>query len=273
MPKADIGIVVPTLNSAATLDWTLCCLRHQRDTAVELIVADSGSNDGTLEICEKWGVPTLQVPAGNMYRAINEGLRQLNTDWMTYLNSDDVVYPYSYARLLARAKSEGAAAVYGDCDFMDFEGRFLYALRSAPPALLLGLFQCGVGGFAQPAVMFSATAFRELGGFDERFRLISDFDFFSRMSFGRYAFARLERPAVASFRRHAGQLSTSQAEAMKQEMKLWHQTRDPNDSIWDWLSLLTWRLQNSSCYAWRVVMNRSWQIPSCPVLSDIARAE
>ena len=273
MPKAEIGIVVPTLNSAATLDWTLCCLRHQKDASVEVVVVDSGSNDGTLEICERWGVPTLHVSAGNIYRAVNKGLRQLNTDWMTYLNSDDVVYPYSYARMLECAKNKSAAVVYGDCDFMDFEGRFLYRLRSAPPSLLPGLFHRGIGGFAQPATIFSARAFEELGGFDEELRLISDFDFFSRLAFGPCLFAKVAPPAVASFRRHARQLSESQAEAMKQEMLLWHERRDQSRAPRGWIDLLTWRLQNLSCYFWRATMNRSWRVPPSHLVTALERAE
>src|SRR5215469_16640666 len=100
MAKGQIGVVVPTLNSAATLHWTLCSLRTQRDVSIEIIVADSGSTDETPDICKFWGVQTIYVPPGNMYRAINAGLRQFDTEWVTYLNSDDVVYPNSYARLV-----------------------------------------------------------------------------------------------------------------------------------------------------------------------------
>ena len=55
----------------------------------------------TLEICRKWGVPTFYVPPGNMYRAINQGLRQMDMEWITDMNSDDLVYAQSYARMLA----------------------------------------------------------------------------------------------------------------------------------------------------------------------------
>ena len=123
MGKQQIGVVVPTLNSAATLTWTLCSLRSQKDVSVEMIVADSGSvADGTLDICKFWDVRTIYAPPGNMYRAINAGLRQLDTEWVTYLNSDDIVYPQSYARLVARGEEQGASLVYADCDFVDFEG-------------------------------------------------------------------------------------------------------------------------------------------------------
>src|ERR1700676_1116984 len=111
MPKPQIGVVVPTLNSSATLMWTLCALPSQKDVTLEIIVADSGSEDGTLDICTSWDVPTIYVPPGNMYRAINVGLRLMHADWFTYLNSDDLVYPHSYARLLTLGEEKRASLV------------------------------------------------------------------------------------------------------------------------------------------------------------------
>ena len=71
-------VVVPTLNSVATLNWTLASLSAARE--IRVIVADSFSADDTLSICLRWNVETISVPAGNMYVAINEGLRMAGTD-------------------------------------------------------------------------------------------------------------------------------------------------------------------------------------------------
>ncbi len=164
MPKAQIGVVVPTLNSAATLTWTLCSLRSQRDVTLEIIIADSGSTDGTADICKFWDVRTIYVPPGNMYRAINTGLRQLDAEWVTYLNSDDSVYPDSYSRLVARGEEQHASFVYADCDFVDYEGRFLFVMKSPAPHRLPGLVRLsplfrGRVGFGQPAAVYRKTVF------------------------------------------------------------------------------------------------------------------
>lgn len=136
LTKQRLGIVVPTLNSSATLMWTLCALRNQQDITVDILVADSGSEDGTLDICKRWNVNTIFVPPGNMYRAINTGLRQMDTEWVTYLNSDDIVYPRSYVRLVSHGEQQEAALAYGDSDFIDIEGRFLFSLRAPSPRRL-----------------------------------------------------------------------------------------------------------------------------------------
>ena len=66
-----ITYVIPTLNSASTLDMTLFSLKSQRDINLEILVVDSGSTDKTLEICKKWNIKSIYVEAGNMYKAIN----------------------------------------------------------------------------------------------------------------------------------------------------------------------------------------------------------
>ncbi|EPF24462.1 glycosyltransferase [Microcystis aeruginosa] len=50
---SEISYVIPTLNSAATLDMTLLSLRSQKDVEVNIIVVDSGSTDGTLDLLQK----------------------------------------------------------------------------------------------------------------------------------------------------------------------------------------------------------------------------
>jgi len=259
--KAQIGVAVPTLNSAATLDWTLCSLRNQRDIALEIVVADSGSQDGTLEICRRWDIPTIHVPAGNMYRAINAVLCRMNTDWVTYLNSDDAVYPQSYARLVARGDQEHASLVYGDCDFVDYEGRFLFLVKSPPPSGLPGMIRLsplfgGRVGFAQPAAIYRKSSFQELKGFDEQFRLIADYDFFFRLVVSGCPVARLARPPVAAFRYHALQMSNREATNLQQELQLFRSTKRVKASPGDWLDVLSWRLRNSPTYVSRIMRLR-----------------
>jgi glycosyltransferase involved in cell wall biosynthesis len=256
MAKQQIGVVVPTLNSSATLAWTLCALRGQRDVTLEIIVADSGSEDGTLDICKGCGIPTIYVPPGNMYRAINAGLRQMDTEWATYLNSDDVVYPLSYSRMVALGEEQHASVVYGESDFVDFEGRFLYEVKSPPPSRLPGMFRWGRLGFKQAGAIFRRVAFEEVGGFDERYRLISDYDFFYRLSLSGYAHAQLKGPAVAAFRLHPSQLSDREAENMKREMMLFREVQRAKTSLGDLLDVLYWRVQNSSTYLWRLMKER-----------------
>ncbi|HXW16659.1 MAG TPA: glycosyltransferase [Candidatus Acidoferrales bacterium] len=249
---ATLGVVVPTLNSAATLDWTLCSLLNQRNCALRVVVADSGSTDGTLWICRKWGVRSVYAPPGSLYRAVNEGLKNLDTEWMTFLNSDDVAYPHSYARLLQLGDAAGASLVYGHCDYMDLEGRFLFTWRAAAPSQLPAMFRRGVFGFAQPCAIFRRSLFQNLGGFDDRYRHVADLVFFSRAVLSGSPARRLSAPSVGAFRLHPGQLSARDSGAVRTE-KLAHIDEDRlRPSISDRVRVLIWRLANLPNYSARL---------------------
>ncbi len=252
LSTAKLGVVVPTLNSSRTLDWTLCALLNLRDVCVSVLVADSGSNDGTLAICKRWNVPTIYVPPGNMYRAINAGLRMLETEWLTYLNSDDLVYPDGYSRLLALGENKRADVVYGKCDFVDREGRFLYQITFPPPSRLKGMYRCGRVGFNQTAAVFRRHVFRELDGFNETYRLISDYEFFLRAHEGGFVHAQADGPSVGAFRLHSAQLSETEAQNMKSEMNSFRSSNNLAASLFDRLDVLYWRTQNAATYLWRL---------------------
>src|SRR2546428_5267507 len=218
MSKDDIGVVIPTWNSAKTLQAALLSLRQQQGVRVKTVVAESGSSDGTIENCEAAGAHTVYVPPGNMYKAINVGLRLLDTPRLAYLNSDDFVYADAYARLVTCGEASGADVIYGDADFVDAHARFLYSLHAAPPRALRSLFRTLFFAFMPHAAVFRRRVFDALGGFDESFRHISDMEFFARACFAGSRFARVPYPSVAVFRIHHDQISSREQDVAQEEV-------------------------------------------------------
>jgi glycosyltransferase involved in cell wall biosynthesis len=215
----ELSCVVPTLNSAETLDQTLLSLCTQRNVDVRILVVDSGSTDGTLEICQRWGVETCYAERGNIYRAINVGLRQCNSPWLAYLNSDDWLYPDSYARLITCAEAHKAEVVYGNSDYTDQAGRFVYSFVAAKPSQLMPLYRLGVPGINQPAVIFCNQIYHQLNGFNEQYYLNADNDFFLRALRNEIKFAHLPGPSVVCFRLHKNQLSQSKGDQLQTEFR------------------------------------------------------
>ncbi|MGE5357846.1 MAG: glycosyltransferase [Bacteroidales bacterium] len=207
---AALGVVIPTRNSAATLESTLLSLASQRGVTISVIVADSQSTDGTLEICRRWGLRSVDVPPGNMYRAINAGMRLLATPWLTYLNSDDLAYADGYARLVALGEQRGLDIVYGHGEFLDARGHFVRRQASFGPALVRRQLAAGTMPFLQPAAIFRHQVYWHLGGFDERYTHIADYDFYARAAAARLEFGRVAGGPVAAFRVHGSQLSAAQ---------------------------------------------------------------
>jgi glycosyltransferase involved in cell wall biosynthesis len=199
-----IGVVVPTLNCATFLAETLSCLRRVRHVG-QVVVADSGSTDGTLDIARAAGATVLSDAPPGLYPAINAGLRQLNTPWITYLNGDDLLQPAGMDRLFSQR--DGFEVLYGPVDFITADGVFIHCWHSARPRDLLPLFRAGVSPLLQQGTLFRRNLFDSLGGFCERWRFVSDADFWWRAAELGARFHRIDYPPVASFRMHPDQLS------------------------------------------------------------------
>ncbi|MBA3469231.1 MAG: glycosyltransferase [Herpetosiphonaceae bacterium] len=253
MPNPAISCVVPTLNSAATLDTTLLSLRMQKDVDVQILVVDSGSTDSTLEICQRWNVPSIYETPGNMYQAINTGLRQCTTEWVTYLNSDDWVYTDSYARLLAQAQKSKADLVYGHHDFVDGQGRFMCSLSAARPQHILPLFRAGELGFIQPAAIYRRDLYGRLYGFDETYALCADGDFFIRAALSGASFARLNGAPVVAFRMHQQQQTQRKWAALSKEKQQIAAALVRPPSRRDTAIKAWWRVRNIPHYSIRLL--------------------
>ncbi len=248
-----ISYVIPTLNSSKTLDMTLMSLRSQENINVNIIVVDSGSTDSTLEICKRWDVPTLYAEPGNMYRAINMGLRQFQTEWLGYINSDDWLYPDSLSRLTAYGDALNADIVYGNCDYTDESGRFVYSLKAAKESQLIPLFRLKIMGFAQPATIFRNQLYQQLNGFNEDYFLCSDAEFFLRSLNLGAQFVSLDEPSVACFRIHQKQLTNSKSNVMEQEKHTISSELAGSSSIYDLIVKMQWQLTNMPYYLMRLL--------------------
>jgi len=239
-----IGVVIPTLNSASTLSYTLNSLIDQVGLIPNILVVDGGSSDKTLDVCAKFEVPSVFVEKGNIYKAINYGLNMLHCDWITYINSDDVVYRDSYYRLIKRGEEADATIVYGDCWYIDINNRNIASRYSAPVWLAKGLLKRRIMPFAQPSSIFRRDLFLRQKGFNEKFRMAADLDFFGRAAAVGERFARLPIP-IAEFRLHSSQLSARMGALGCSELDLVGFTGDIRSRVPSFAAHWLWRLQNT----------------------------
>ncbi len=91
LPKA-VSVVMRSFNEAWAIGDTIRQVFAQDfDGEIELIVIDSGSSDGSIDIIKKANPAKLiQVPLGTYVPGVvlNQGAREASHDWIIYLNSD-----------------------------------------------------------------------------------------------------------------------------------------------------------------------------------------
>jgi rSAM/selenodomain-associated transferase 2 len=111
-----ISAVVPTLNAASTLPATLAALAGD---VGEIVVADGGSGDDTVQIARRMGARVLAAPRSRG-RQLMEGVAASRGDWLLLLHADTRLGAgWAEAARVFMAATPGRAAYFRfalDCD-------------------------------------------------------------------------------------------------------------------------------------------------------------
>jgi glycosyltransferase involved in cell wall biosynthesis len=119
-----ITVAMVTFNAAQTLERALRSVLEHRSTALELVVMDGGSNDGTLEIIRRHEAAIASwrsEPDGGIYDAMNKALQVATGDWLLFLGADDELL-LAPERILPRM-SRRDAVYYGDVRIRSTDAR------------------------------------------------------------------------------------------------------------------------------------------------------
>lgn len=106
-----ISIVIPCRNAEAWLAETLASIETQA-VALEVIVVDDGSTDGSVEIAEQHPrVRVVRQAWAGASAARNAGTRAASGAFVQYLDADDLLAPGTLAARLARLDAAAADVV------------------------------------------------------------------------------------------------------------------------------------------------------------------
>jgi glycosyltransferase involved in cell wall biosynthesis len=206
----QISVVIPAYNRADLLRYTLRSVAEQDEPVAQVIVADDGSTDDTPALLEEFGALHVRNPDGGWgpSRARNAGLERVTTEYVAFLDSDDLWLPSS-TRLLRRALEDNPAAPFAF-------GRGLSAFRSEEdgwrPDGLIGASRRELGNprrsifvrnsVPSPGALVRTEAARAVGGYDPSVVWSEDQHFW--LALARHG-TPVHVPELTSiYRRHAG---------------------------------------------------------------------
>ena len=201
-----ISVITPVRNAADTLRETIESILTQEYPALEYIVVDGGSTDGSLEIVYEYArhIDTLLHGRDrNLYDGVAKGFAAARGDVLAWLNADDIYEPGILRRVGC------VFADHPEWDVVYFDGTvwkqgWRTPNRNQKPVALPELMRGHI--LYQDSVFFRRRAYEAVGGLDRvRYKLAGDYDLWLRLA-ERFAFHYL--PETAScFRIRSGQLS------------------------------------------------------------------
>lgn len=95
MQRKIISIVIATYNSGATLEECLNSIFTQTNSGASIFIVDGNSTDNTNDIIRKYRSKIeyyISEPDNGVYDAWNKILPYIETDWVMFLGSDDVLH-------------------------------------------------------------------------------------------------------------------------------------------------------------------------------------
>lgn len=120
--KAELSIVIPVYNRAGIVQRTLDSVHHQTLRPLDVILVDNNSTDNTAEMLSAWkehvegpgfSVKVVAETQPGAAAARNRGLREVDTPYMMFFDSDDLMMPRHAERALRALKAPDAPDIVG----------------------------------------------------------------------------------------------------------------------------------------------------------------
>jgi glycosyltransferase involved in cell wall biosynthesis len=163
------SIIVPTYNSEKTLAVCMNSVMNQSFTDFEVLIIDAVSKDKTLEIAHGFNDSRIQItsePDVGIYDAMNKGIRLAKGKWLYFLGSDDFLYDTTVLEIVYKKnREESLDIVYGNVNAIDciYDGPFDFSKIQSK-------------NICHQSIFYSKKLLIELGGYDLKYKVCSDYD-------------------------------------------------------------------------------------------------
>ncbi len=211
-----VSIITPSYNQAAFLAQAIRSVLEQDYPAIEYLLVDGGSTDGSLEIIRGYADRLtwwISEPDSGQAEAINKGLQRARGEYVAWLNSDDLYLPGAVSAAVQVLQAEPTVGmVFGNAITIDEQGRQLKRLSFGDWGLV-DLMRFRI--ICQPAVFMRRSTLERAGYLDPSYHYLLDHHLWIRMA--RLASVRHVAADWAAARHHAGAKNVSQAAGFGQE--------------------------------------------------------
>jgi glycosyltransferase involved in cell wall biosynthesis len=205
-----VTIITPSFNQARFLEATIKSVLSQNYPRIEYMIVDGGSTDGSVDVIKKYeGKAEVTSPLlawwvsekdRGQTDAINKGFTRAKGEILAWINSDDTYEPGAVSAAVRYLQEHPEVGmVYGDCNFINEEGRVIGKFGSAQTNYRL--LRQGYAHIPQQTMFFRADLWKQVGPLDPSFYFAMDYDLWTRIA------ARTEIKYVpqtwANFRLHS----------------------------------------------------------------------
>ncbi len=188
-----ITVVTICKNAETHIEETILSVRQQTYSDIEYVIIDGKSDDNTLRIVERYRSiiqTVISEPDHGIYNAMNKALRYATGDVVYFLNSDDTLADSGVLADVMEIfiKNPDINLVYGDVRI----SRNGNMKKTVYPDKLSRQF-LAMTTICHQAIFAKKELFSCTEGFDENYRIVSDYDWLMKLIYGPARYRHLPR--------------------------------------------------------------------------------
>ncbi|GHT01776.1 hypothetical protein AGMMS50276_30540 [Synergistales bacterium] len=191
----SFSLITVCLNAVDTIEETILSVLNQNYPALEYIVIDGGSTDGTMDVIERHRSRLSKVvsePDRGIYDAFNKGLAIATGDIVGILNADDMYAPWTFETVAKASRRRPDGGVfYGKLVSLDRANRkwTVYPIDSHSnlPNRMIG----------HPAMFVRNSVYKKRGFFNTDYKIAGDWDFMLRLYMAGEIFCPMDKVLTA----------------------------------------------------------------------------
>lgn len=178
-----VSIITVCLNSVDTIEETILSVKQQDYDAIEHIIIDGGSTDGTVKTLNRYRDCIFKIISESdkgIYDAMNKGLDTCSGEVVAFLNADDFYADSGIiSQIINRFHSSKSDAVYGDLVYIDRSDSSRKVRYWKPGPYKKSAFYRG-WVMPHPTFFCRKEIYRKYGGFNNTFKIAADFELMLR---------------------------------------------------------------------------------------------
>lgn len=190
----NISVVIPTLNESANIAQLIKFIREFGGAEIiDIVVSDAESADNTCDLASAAGAIVLQCPRLGRAAQMNFGARQAKGDILYFVHADVQLVP-GFVQDIKDSVDKGFDA-----------GCYRYRFDSDKFMLKMMAFFTRFDGImcrgGDQTLFVKRKVFETLGGFDEYYSIMEDYDFILRLR-RNHKFRIIQKDIIVSARKY-----------------------------------------------------------------------